>query len=129
MATTDAATDRAIREKWKKGDIVQLFSRPVSSTGELQERKWQKGKIMEIFNDSDGEWLTIKYCGIRTKQVQRFADDVIRPMPKKTKKKKVLSECIMESVYRVHLECIHNVHHKVNSESGCIHSHHSLYNA
>ena len=89
MANVEKSADYLIREKWKKGDTVQLFSRPISTTGETLERKWQKGKIVEIFNDSEGEWLTVKYCGIRTKEVQRFADDVIRPMAKKAKKKKV----------------------------------------
>merc|ERR1719242_1107447 len=59
--------------------------------GGIAGEEMQKGKILEIFNDAEGEWLTIKYCGIRTKQVQRFADDVIRPMPKKPKKKKTSS--------------------------------------
>merc|ERR1719216_506779 len=88
MASTEKVSDRKVREKWKQGDSVQLFSRPISSSGELQAHKWQKGKIVEIFNDSEGEWLSIKYCGgKRKKDVQRFADDVIRPMPKKKKKK------------------------------------------
>eukprot|EP01084_Bolivina_argentea_P204654 349522_1 len=60
--------DDDIRQDWKPGSFVQIFS------GTWQ--KWFFGRITQILNDEEGEWIEVHYYKSMRKQVKRFASDL-----------------------------------------------------
>jgi len=68
--------DGRVREAWKAGDHVEVFS------GSAQ--KWFPGNISEICHDEDGEFLVVKYTlddgRARVKEVEREDVETIRPI-------------------------------------------------
>merc|ERR1719273_2253995 len=61
---------KEIRQSWKKGSTVEVLSKTLG--------KWFLGTIKEIEVDEEGEWLMINYAKNRSKETQRFYED-IRP--------------------------------------------------
>lgn len=61
----DENKDRIERIGWKLGSKVQVYSEDA--------HKWFNGSIIRIFNDTEGEWLVVRYAfGTKTKEVGRF---------------------------------------------------------
>lgn len=64
--------DRMKRISWKLGCKVEIYSE--------EAKKWFEGEIMRIFNDTEGEWLVVRFAfGMKTKEVGRFTK-FIRPI-------------------------------------------------
>ena len=72
MTQTDLFKQESIRNAWKQGSSVEIYSE--------SQAKWNQGKITKIFNDDEGEWLVIKYDGSTT-EIQRF-NEYVRPPTK-----------------------------------------------
>ena len=70
ITQTDLFKQQSIRNAWKPGSAVEIYSE--------SQAKWNEGKITKIFNDDEGEWLVIKYAG-STKEIQRF-NECVRPI-------------------------------------------------
>jgi len=68
--TEDELDPTTIRENWKIGDKVEIFSN--------SQNKWFDGEITDITNDEEGEWLEIT-AGHITKEVDRYSSDVRIP--------------------------------------------------
>eukprot|EP01084_Bolivina_argentea_P204655 349523_1 len=58
--------NECIRQDWKPGSLVQIFSN--------RQNRWVFGRITQIFNDEEGEWIEVHYYRYRSmiKQVKRF---------------------------------------------------------
>eukprot|EP00494_Astrolonche_serrata_P001982 UN01988 len=59
------------RADWKIGSRVEVYSRT--------KDEWSPGEIKDFTEDAEGEWITVIYGQNRTKETQRYYDD-IRPI-------------------------------------------------
>ena len=70
-------TDLWIRNLWKVGSKCEVYS--------ITTETWIKGTIGEIFDDSDGEWIKVKFIAKKLRRariVKRNNLSAIRPLSK-----------------------------------------------
>ena len=79
FTATQTKADDQKRNEWKIGSKVEIYSE--------SKKKWMKGTIEKVVNDTEGEWLVIRYAGFSTKEIQRF-NPFLRPIDKQKNKRR-----------------------------------------
>jgi len=65
-----AESEREVRQAWRVGDRVEIFSKTAN--------RWYVGQVRRIYTDDEGEWLDCQYERVLQRERQQISKDVDR---------------------------------------------------